>query len=115
MRNNYSEITPYVRELAKASDRRNKIAPEWYAKYDVKKGLRDINGNGIVAGLTEISKIKAKDVDEDGNKIPCEGELFYRGVNVKDIVEGFSKENRHGFEELTYLLLSSKLPSSIQL
>lgn len=115
MRDNYSEITPYVRELAKASDRRNKIAPELYAKYDVKKGLRDINGNGIVAGLTEISNIKAKDVDKDGNKIPCDGELYYRGVNVKDIVRGFASENRHGFEEVTYLLLTSKLPTQKQI
>ena len=72
---NYSEITPYIRELAALSDNNNHIVPEMYAQYDVKRGLRDINGNGVVAGLTEVSRIKAKDKDADGNAIPCEGQL----------------------------------------
>ena len=80
---NYSEITPYIRELAALSDKSNHIVPEMYAQHDVKRGLRDINGNGVVAGLTEVSRIKAKDKDAEGNEIPCEGQLYYRGINVR--------------------------------
>ena len=107
---NYSEITPYIRELAALSDNNNHIVPEMYAQYDVKRGLRDINGNGVVAGLTEVSRIKAKDKDADGNEIPCEGQLYYRGINVRNIVKGFLDDDRPGCEETVYLLLFSKLP-----
>ena len=86
-----------------------------YSEYDVKRGLRDINGNGVVAGLTEISYIKAKDKDSDGNAVPCKGELYYRGINIKDIVKGFVEENRFGFEETMFLLLFSKLPDEKEL
>ena len=111
----YSEVTPYIKELAKRSDSTNLIDANLYAVHDVKRGLRDIDGNGVVAGLTEISYIKAKEVDEFGNKIPCNGELYYRGVNINDIVAGFVKENRHGFEEVVYLLLVGKLPTKAEL
>ncbi len=112
---NYSEITPYIKELAALSDNNNNIIPEMYAQHDVKRGLRDINGNGVVAGLTEISRIKAKDTDEYGNDISCEGQLYYRGINVRDIVDGFMTDNRPGFEETVYLLLFSKLPNKDEL
>lgn len=112
---NYSEIIPYIRELADLSDKRNHIRPEMYAKYDVKRGLRDLDGKGVVAGLTEVSHIKAKELDESGREIPCDGELFYRGVNVRSITHGFLSENRHGFEETAYLLLFSKLPTEREL
>ena len=112
---NYSEITPYIRELAALSDNNNHIVPEMYAQYDVKRGLRDINGNGVVAGLTEVSRIKAKDKDADGNEIPCEGQLYYRGINVRNIVKGFLDDDRPGFEETVYLLLFSKLPNKEEL
>ncbi len=108
---NYSEITPYIKELAALSDSNNHIIPEMYIQNDVKRGLRDINGNGVVAGLTEVSRIKAKDKDADGNEIPCEGQLYYRGINVRDIVKGFVGDDRPGFEETVYLLLLSKLPT----
>jgi len=108
---NYSEITPYIKELAALSDSNNHIIPEMYIQNDVKRGLRDINGNGVVAGLTEVSRIKAKDKDADGNDIPCEGQLYYRGINVRDIVKGFVGDDRPGFEETVYLLLFSKLPT----
>ncbi len=112
---NYSEITPYIRELADLSDTNNHIIPEMYSQHDVKRGLRDINGNGVVAGLTEVSNIKAKDKDEQGNVIPCEGQLYYRGINVRNIVKGFVADNRPGFEETVYLLLFSKLPNKDEL
>ena len=72
-------------ELAEKVKSQKMIDNELYAKYQVKRGLRDLNGEGVVAGLTAISDVVAKKV-VDGVKVPCEGELYYRGVNVKDIV-----------------------------
>ena len=112
---NYSVITDYIKDLADLSDRNNGINPEMYGTYDVKRGLRDINGNGVVAGLTEVSRIKAKEKDADGNEIPCRGELYYRGIDLKDIVSGFLDEGRMGFEETVFLLLTSKLPNRKEL
>ena len=112
---NYSVITDYIKDLADLSDRNNGIKPEMYGIYDVKRGLRDINGNGVVAGLTEVSRIKAKEKDADGNEIPCRGELYYRGIDLKDIVSGFLDEGRMGFEETVFLLLTSKLPNHKEL
>ena len=108
---NYSEITPYVKKQAEISDKNNGITREMYIENDVKRGLRDLNGKGVVAGLTEVSHIKAKEIDKDGNEVPCEGELYYRGIDVKEITKGLLSENRHGFEETVYLLLFSKLPT----
>ncbi len=112
---NYSEITPYIKKLAEESDANNHIVPQMYIDNDVKRGLRDLDGNGVVAGLTEVSHIQSKVRDADGNVIPCEGQLYYRGINVRDIVKGFLKEARPGFEEVVYLLLFSKLPTEEQL
>lgn len=112
---NYSENTSYIKELADLSNSGNHIVPEMYPLHNVKRGLRDIDGNGVVAGLTEISCIKAKDEDSDGNAVPCKGELYYRGINIKDIVKGFVEENRFGFEETMFLLLFSKLPDEKEL
>ena len=112
---NCSGITDYIKDLADLSDRNNGIKPEMYETYDVKRGLRDINGNGVVAGLTEVSRIKAKEKDADGNEIPCRGELYYRGIDLKDIVSGFLDEGRMGFEETVFLLLTSKLPNHKEL
>ncbi len=112
---NYSEITPYIKELAALSDTSNHIVPDMYAKHDVKRGLRDINGNGVVAGLTEVSYIKAKEIDAQGNAIPCAGQLYYRGINVRNLVKGFVADKRPGFEETVYLLLFSKLPTKDEL
>ncbi|MBE6668981.1 MAG: citrate/2-methylcitrate synthase [Ruminococcaceae bacterium] len=112
---NYSEITPYIKELAALSDTSNHILPDMYAKHDVKRGLRDINGNGVVAGLTEVSYIKAKEIDAQGNAVPCAGQLYYRGINVRSLVKGFVADKRPGFEETVYLLLFSKLPTKDEL
>ncbi len=115
MKTSYSEITQYIEQLAKLSNFNNHIVPEMYLKHKVNRGLRDLNGNGVVTGLTEVSCIKAKDVDENGNSIPCDGQLFYRGFNVRDLVNGFMTDDRFGFEEIIYLLLFSELPNSEQL
>ena len=112
---NYSEITPYIRELSELSDHSNHIAPQMYLDHDVKRGLRDLNGNGVVAGLTEVSCIKSKETGPNGEVIPCEGQLYYRGINVRELVKGFIDEGRRGFEETVYLLLFSQLPTREQL
>ncbi len=85
-----------------------------YEKHQVYRGLRDLNGRGVVTGLTEISKVNSKKL-VDGVLVPCPGELCYRGYNVKELVGGFTRDNRFGFEETIYLLLFSKLPSTAEL
>ena len=111
----YSDITPYVRELSALSDSRNNITPDLYSRYQVNKGLRDLNGKGVVTGLTEISTIIAKETDETGVEVPCDGRLYYRGINIRDMVNGFIEDKRYGFEETAYLLLFSKLPTPAEL
>jgi citrate synthase len=85
------------------------IDNELFAKYEVKRGLRDISGKGVLVGLTEISEIVSY-IIEDGDLVPCEGKLYYRGINIEHIVRGFSEENRFGFEEVCFLLLFGHLP-----
>ena len=112
--NSYSDITPEILELAKMSEAASQINPELYPKYDVKRGLRDINGKGVLAGLTEIGEVEAyKTVD--GKQIPCEGKLYYRGLDIEELVKGFVSEKRFGFEEITYLLLFGRLPDKKEL
>ena len=115
MKKSYSEITPYLEEMAKQSSEHNGILPQMYEQYHVFRGLRDINGNGVVTGLTEVSRIKAKEKTPDGEEVPCEGQLYYRGINVRNLVDGFLKDKRFGFEETVYLLLFSELPNKTQL
>ncbi len=115
MEKRYSDITPYIHELAELSNSNHLIEPAMYEKHHVQRGLRDINGNGVVAGLTEISCIKAKETLPDGAKVPCDGQLFYRGVNIRDLVNGFMKDGRYGFEEAAYLLLMGELPDGDRL
>ena len=112
--NRFSKVTPEIDNLAKLCTE-NRIDPELYSKYDVKRGLRDINGKGVLTGLTEISEIvSSKKVN--GETVPCDGELYYRGINVNDIVNGFEADNRfNGFEEASYLLLFGKLPTEDEL
>ena len=110
----YSEATPYICELSRKCIENAYIDPALYTKYDVKRGLRDLNGNGVLTGLTEISDIVAFEM-KDGVKTPCEGRLYYRGVNVRDIVRGFVTEKRFGFEEVVYLLLFGELPKAPEL
>ena len=102
------ELIQTYSEYAYAS---NIINSELYAKYEVKRGLRDISGTGVLAGLTEISEILAYRIEE-GDLIPCEGKLFYRGYDIEDIVRGFLSESRFGFEEVCFLLLMGHLPTN---
>ncbi|MDS0526283.1 citrate/2-methylcitrate synthase [Clostridium sp. SHJSY1] len=112
--NNYSSITPEVVELKDICIRNSSIDSSLYTKYEVNQGLRDLNGNGVLTGLTEISDIQSKTI-VDGKKVPCDGKLFYRGIDIEKIVEGFVKEKRFGFEETTYLLILGEMPTKTQL
>ena len=87
MERNFAEITPELVELAKQSISSYCIDPELYTKYDVKRGLRDLNGKGVLVGLTEISEVNSTKI-VDGKSVPADGQLFYRGYNVRDLVRG---------------------------
>lgn len=112
----YSRITTEIQSLAEKCIANSTIEASLYKKYEVNRGLRDLKGNGVLTGLTEISGIYAFDIDEDtGEKIPCSGRLYYRGVSINDIVKGFVREKRFGFEEVAYLLIFGNLPTNEQL
>ena len=113
-KNPFSEITPEVKALSELCLKNSNIDPELYTKYDVKRGLRDISGKGVLAGLTEIADIHSYDM-VDGKMVPCEGKLYYRGYYVEELVSGFLSAGRFGFEEITYLLLFGELPKSDEL
>lgn len=108
------EYMEQIKALAESCVENGKIDLDLYGKYDVQRGLRDKNGNGVLAGLTKVSKIEAFKV-VDGKKKPCDGRLFYRGYDIKDLIRGEVKDHRYGFEEVAYLLLFSKLPTEAEL
>ena len=110
---NYSEITPDILALANKCQE-STIDPALYDKYEVKRGLRDLNGHGVLTGLTEVGEIEAY-ITKDGVSTPTEGHLYYRGYDLYDLVDGFIKDDRFGFEEVTYLLLFGKLPTKEEL
>ena len=110
---NYSEITPEIRRLSAICE--EKLIPgELYSQYKVNRGLRDLNGNGVLTGITNISSVTAKKI-VDGVEVPMDGKLYYQGIDIEEIVAGFIKEKRFGFEETTYLLLFGKLPTEEEL
>lgn len=112
--NRFSEMDNEIKRLSEICIENGAIDPELYGKYDVKRGLRDINGKGVLAGLTEISEVCSSAVI-DGVSVPCDGKLYYRGIDIEDIVKGFVTEKRFGFEETVYLLLFGKLPKKEEL
>lgn len=99
-----------IKELSIKAKDSNYINPELYTKYEVKRGLRDISGKGVLAGLTEVGEVHAYILDEN-ELVPVPGRLSYRGIDIKEITEGFLKEGRYGFEETAYLLLCGTLPN----
>ncbi|MDD6796150.1 MAG: citrate/2-methylcitrate synthase [Clostridiaceae bacterium] len=111
---NYSEVTEDILKLKSLCLKNSTIDHELYIKNKVNAGLRDLNGKGVLTGLTEISEIQAKELQGD-KEIPCDGQLYYRGINIEDLVSGFVKEKRFGFEETAYLLLLGELPTKEQL
>ncbi len=110
----YSDITPEIEVLSQKIKENSVIDTELYKKYDVKRGLRDLDGKGVLTGLTDISTIKQNELI-DGKLVPCDGELYYRGYNVNDIVAGIRRDDRFGFEEVVYLLLFGEMPTAEQL
>ena len=110
----FFDITPKIEELALKCEQNNAIEKELYTKYEVKRGLRDLNGKGVLAGLTNISDVCASKI-VDGKSVPNEGNLYYRGYNIKDLVRGFLEADHPGFEETAYLLLFGELPNKAQL
>lgn len=114
MSNVFSQVNPTILKYADLCMENDGINPELYTKYEVKRGLRDLNGKGVLTGLTDISEIESFQ-QIDGQSVPCEGRLFYRGVDVEDIVRGFVAEKRFGFEETTFLLLFGRMPNREEL
>src|SRR5690554_691678 len=103
-----------LNELSELAEVSYAIDPELYGKFDVKRGLRDINGRGVLAGLTKIGEVHSYIIDEN-EMVPVPGRLLYRKIDINDLVEGFTSEGRFGFEEACYLLLFGELPSRSQL
>lgn len=99
----------WLRKMASVSEATATIDSTLFDKYEVKRGLRDLDGRGVLTGLTEISEIVAYTV-KDRELVPCDGELYYQGINIEEIVDGFLSEKRFGFEEVVYLLLFGELP-----
>lgn len=109
MEKEFGRITPKLKELAEKAKESSYIDPELYTKYDVKRGLRDLNGRGVLVGITDISEVcSTKEVN--GERVPIDGELYYRGYNVRDIVLKSQDSDHFGFEECCYLLLFGHLP-----
>ena len=106
-------LKQYTEIYGKVCENMDTVPESFYEKYGVKKGLRDINGNGVLSGFTHVSKIIAFEYI-DGVKTPCDGKLWYRGYNIIDLVGGFT-EVFFGFEEITYLLLFGKLPTKAEI
>ena len=110
----YMKVTPQIEKLTEVCREHSTLDVGDYTKYDVKRGLRDLNGKGVLAGLTQISNVKATKV-VDGREVPCAGSLSYRGYDIKDLTDGFIADQRMGFEEVTYLLLFGVLPDQKEL
>lgn len=111
---NISENKELFNGLTEKIRLNDNIGAEYYEKYKVKRGLRNENGTGVLVGLTRVGSVVGYRI-ENNQKYPAEGELYYRGINVKDMVESFQKEKRRGFEETAYLLLTGELPTENEL
>jgi citrate synthase len=109
--NKVFENSLFVNSLTEKIALNNFIESEYYDRYKVKRGLRNENGTGVLVGLTRIGSVTGYQMKND-EKLPAEGELYFRGINLKDMVAGFQQENRRGFEETAYLLLFGELPTA---
>ncbi len=108
------DSTGHVQYLCGEIKKNNTIDPKYYEKFKVKRGLRNEDGTGVMAGITNICNVHGYVLNE-GEREPINGELIYRGYNINDIVENTVKEDRYGFEEIIYLLLLGELPDKKQL
>ena len=109
----FSEMAPEIKEFAAICKENAVIDTEYFSKYDVKRGLRDVSGKGVLTGLTEVSEIRSYTI-VDHDMIPCEGKLYFQGIDIEELTSGFLKEDRFGFEETAYLLIFGELPSKEQ-
>ena len=109
-----SGISMYASKMCDTCKKNDSISEELFKQYGVNRGLRDVNGKGVLTGLTEISEICSSKVT-DGIETPAEGELYYRGYDIKTLVKGFLTDGRFGFEEIAYLLLFGDLPNGERL
>ena len=109
-----NESLALLTRLSEAAKNSCMIDPALYGQYEVKRGLRDISGRGVLAGLTEIAEVHSYIISEN-EMIPCEGKLYYRGIDIEEITRGFFEIGRFGYEETCYLLLFGKLPNQEEL
>lgn len=108
------DIKEFTEKYSKICEKNDNIEKELFTEYGVKRGLRDLNGRGVLTGITNISRVESTKL-VNGEPVPCEGKLYFRGYKIQDLVQGFMKNNRYGFEEVTYLLLFGELPDNEEL
>lgn len=108
------DIKDFTRRYSKICKQNDTVDRELFAEYGVKRGLRDLNGKGVLTGITNISRVESSEI-VNGESVPCEGKLYFRGYKIQDLVKGFMKNNRYGFEEVSYLLLFGALPTDEEL
>ena len=110
----YRASVDFIEDICGEFEEHTQISPRYYGKYDVKRGLRNQDGTGVMAGVTMIGNVKGY-VMEDGEKTPVPGRLLYRGINVEELIQGFAGEGRFGYEETAYLLMFGALPTQAEL
>ena len=110
----YNSSVDFIQGICGEFKRYTQISPKYYEKYDVKRGLRNHDGTGVMDGVTLIGSVKGYIV-EDGEKIPSPGQLYYRGIDVEELISGFTAAGRFGFEETAYLLMFGGLPTKDEL
>ena len=111
--NSESETSTTIQELCEEYRQNNRITKEEYESNRVKRGLRNPDGTGVMAGLTHVCNVHGYLID-DGDKVPDKGRLTYRGIDIEKLVEGSEQEGRFGFEEVAWLLIFGKLPDRRQ-
>ena len=112
---NQELVQSFLKSMSEQLKHNNAIDASLYGKYDVKRGLRNSNGAGVVVGLTKIADVQGYNINENNEKVAIEGKLYYRGIDVEDIVNNCYKNNCFGYEETSYLLLFGELPNQRQL
>lgn len=108
------DIRDFTEKYSKICKQNDSVDRELFSQYGVKRGLRDLNGKGVLTGITNISRVESTTMI-NGESVPCEGRLYFRGYKIQDLVHGFMSNNRFGFEEVAYLLLFGKLPTDSEL
>lgn len=112
--NMYTQASTEIKNLCEKCVQNSQIDPSLYGKHNVMRGLRDLKGKGVLTGLTDVSEIRQNKI-VDGEAVPTDGKLFYRGYNIENLIEGFAHDGRFGFEEIVYLLLFGELPTEEQM